>query len=457
MVDSNLHNYHSLMENTPQHIYKVSEFTQEVRLLLEASYPAAWIEGEISNLARPASGHLYFTLKDEKSQVRCAFFRNRMKRLDCKPEDGMKVHIKAQVSLYENRGDFQLIVSHLEEAGSGNLQVAFEKLKLKLNNESLFDAAHKKPLPQYPKSIGIITSATGAVINDIVSTCERRYPVVKLVLYPVQVQGQQAAKDIRMALKTADQKQHDVLIIGRGGGSLEDLWAFNDEQLAREIFACNTPIISAVGHDVDFTIADFVADVRAPTPTAAAELATPDAAQLIEQFDQFQKRMALLIKNQLNHRMQQTDILTYRLTHPAKKLNSWAQLNTQLFERLKNSITNKLNSKNIRINNLNHSIKVNSPTRMVRQAQLKHDQLKHQLTASMKLQLKHNNIMLESASDKLVTVSPQSTLERGYAIVTLPPEKNILRSIRQVKANSRINVQLSDGDFEATFDTKNEN
>ena len=450
MVDSNLHNNHTRMKNTPQHIFKVSEFTQEVRLLLEASYPAAWIEGEISNLARPASGHLYFTLKDEKSQVRCAFFRNRMKRLDCKPEDGMKVHIKAQVSLYENRGDFQLIVSHLEEAGSGDLQAAFEKLKLKLNNEGLFDAAHKKPLPGYPKSIGIITSATGAVINDIVSTCERRYPVVKLVLYPVQVQGQQAAADILKALKIADENSHDILIIGRGGGSLEDLWAFNDEQLAREIFACKTPTISAVGHDVDFTIADFVADVRAPTPTGAAELATPDAIQLIAQFEQFQKRLSLLIKNQINNRIQQTDILTYRLTHPSKKLNAWTQLNTQLRGRLETSIAHKLQNNDRKINNLYHLIKVNSPNIIIKHNQLKLDQLKRQLITSIQLQLKHNRIKLESDHDKLVTVSPQSTLERGYAIVTLPPDKTILRSVSQVKPRSTINIQLSDGSFDAS-------
>ena len=450
MVDSKLNNYHMIMDYSSQHIYKVSDLTKEVRLLLEASYPAVWIEGEISNLARPASGHLYFTLKDEKSQVRCAFFRNRMNRLDCKPENGMHVHVKAQVSLYENRGDFQLIVSHLEEAGAGDLQAAFEKLKLKLKNEGLFSAEYKKPLPPYPKSIGIITSATGAVINDIISTCERRYPVVSLVLYPVQVQGEQAANDIIDALKIAEQKQHDVLIIGRGGGSLEDLWAFNNELLARAIFSCKTPLISAVGHDVDFTIADFVADVRAPTPTAAAELATADGAQLILNFEQFQNRLALLLRNKINHLTQQTDILTYRLSHPSKKLSAWKQFNAQLQDRLRSNITHKLSQNKLKINNLSHLVKVNSPKKIHTQTQLKLDRLRHQLEALIKLQLDKTHSRVESTADKLTTVSPQSTLERGYAIVTTLPGNEILRSVQQVKPASSINIQLADGDFKAS-------
>ena len=449
MIDSKLNNNRTIMQSASQHIYKVSDLTKEVRLLLEASYPAVWVEGEISNLARPASGHLYFTLKDEKSQLRCAFFRSRMNRLDLRPEDGMKVRIKAQVSLYESRGDFQLIVSHLEEAGAGDLQAAFEKLKQKLNDEGLFSADYKKPLPLYPKSIGIVTSATGAVIQDIISTCERRYPIVKLVLYPVQVQGDKAANDIIKSLKSADTNDHDVLIIGRGGGSLEDLWAFNNEQLAREIFACNTPIISAVGHDVDFTIADFVADVRAPTPTAAGELATPDAMQLIAQFEQFENKMTLLIKNQINNRTQQTDILQYRLTHPQKKLSAWMQLNAQLCERLKASMTNKLQQKLTIINNLNHLIKVKSPDILLKQIDLRLNQLTQQLSNTVALQLNQNNSKLDSMRDKLITVSPQSTLERGYAIVTQPPDNTILKSVKRVKPSSKINIQLADGNFDA--------
>ena len=435
------------MDASHQQIFSVGDLTQEVRLLLEASYPSIWVEGELSNLARPASGHLYFTLKDEKAQVRCAFFRNKMNRLDCKPENGMKVLIRARVSLYENRGDFQLIVSHLEESGVGNLQAAFEKLKLKLKSEGLFSADHKKPLPPYPQSIAVITSASGAVIKDIISTCKRRYPLVKLVLYPVQVQGGQAAAEIIQVLNIADANNHNVIIIGRGGGSLEDLWAFNDESLARALFACNTPVISAVGHETDFTIADFVADVRAPTPTAAAELATPDGDQLIGQFKAIQKIMTRLISHQLNHRVQQTDILTYRLTHPSKKLITWQQLNTQLCERLKSNIHNKIQENRLKINNLNHLVNLNSPKNALRQTRQRIDQLDRQLIRVIQSRLMLNQTSLDSIQGKLLAVSPQSTLERGYAIVTT--NNQIVKSVKQVKSKSRVTIRLADGSFNA--------
>lgn len=435
-----------------QHVYSVSELTGEVRRLLEASYPSVWIEGEISNLARPASGHLYFTLKDENSQVRCAFFRGRLNRVACAIEDGMKVQVRAQVSLYENRGDFQLIVSHLQDAGLGNLQAAFEKLKQKLDREGLFSSESKKPLPPYPDSIGVITSATGAVIKDITNTCQRRYPIVKLVLYPVQVQGENAAGEIIRALKAADQNHHDVLIIGRGGGSLEDLWAFNTEPLARAIFSCKTPVISAVGHEVDFTIADFVADVRAPTPTAAAELATPDADQLAARFQQLQKRLNLSMSSQIHRRIQQIDILTYRLIHPSRKLNEWKRLNAQLQERLKISITNAMTQKRLTVNNLCRLITGNTPHTLVSQGRSVLCQLNRQLVAAVNSRLKHNKTVIESARDKLITVSPQSTLERGYAIVTLPPDGTVLRSVHQVKPRTSLEIRLADGRFKAKSD-----
>lgn len=437
------------MDYSSQHIYRVSELTKEVRLLLEASYPAAWIEGEISNLARPASGHLYFTLKDDKSQVRCAFFRGRMNRLACRPENGMRVRVNARISLYENRGDFQLIVSHLEQAGAGDLQAEFEKLKRLLNQEGLFSAEHKKPLPRYPQSIGVITSATGAVIEDIISTCRRRYPITKLVLYPVQVQGEQAATDIIEALAEADEHNHELLIIGRGGGSLEDLWAFNNERVARSMFSCRTPIISAVGHDVDVTIADFVADVRAPTPTAAAELATPDAEQMLREFVQIQKRIILHIKTHINRLSQQTDLMTYRLTHPAKKLAAWQQLNAQLRGRLMTCILNRLHNNKLIINNLLHAIDVNSPVIQVRQQQQNLNDIKRRLVNLVNRQLDWKSTQVNAVRDKLVAISPQSTLERGYAIVKDANSSEILRSVGQVKPGCQINVQLSDGRFDA--------
>ncbi len=441
------------MNSNQQHIYQVSELTSEVRQLLEASYPNIWVEGEISNLARPASGHLYFSLKDDKSQIRCAFFRNRMNKLDCTPEDGVQVRIRAQVSLYENRGDFQLIVNHLEEAGLGNLQIAFEKLKQKLAAEGLFATEFKKALPRFPKTIGVITSATGAAIKDILSTCERRYPIAKILVYPVQVQGEHAAKQIEKVLREADKASLcDVLIVGRGGGSLEDLWAFNEEILARAIFDCQTPVISAVGHDIDFTISDFVADVRAPTPTAAAELATPDSQQLNSQFIQIEQRLFSLMKSILINRIQRTDMLTRRLVHPTEKLKSWQQLNIQLSERLKNHMQTQLNQQKQYLNHLNRLIQTNSPHKSLLQIEDKLKLLDLQLIKSgqAKLNLRINE--LASLTDKLITLSPQSTLERGYAIVTETNQNKILRKLQDVKAKQPINVQLADGSFAATTD-----
>ncbi len=433
-----------------QNIYQVSDLTLEVRQLLEASYPSIWVEGEISNLAKPASGHLYFSLKDDKSQIRCALFRNRSRNLTCTPKDGMQVRVRAQVSLYENRGDFQLIISHLEEAGLGNLQIAFEKLKQKLSAEGLFDNEHKKPLPDFPKTIGVITSASGAVIKDITTTCERRYPLAKILLYPVQVQGEQAAKEISAAIIKADQsKLCDVLIVGRGGGSIEDLWAFNQENLARTIFTCQTPVISAVGHDVDFTISDFVADVRAPTPTAAAELATPDMSQLLAQFKQSEKRLFTLISSILNRQIQHVDILTRRLVDPAAKLKSWQQSNSQLSERLQINIRTTLSRQLQVLNHINRLIQTHSPEKKLSQAEEKIRLLKLQLIKSTRLSFKYHSEHLQVITGKLVTLSPQSTLDRGYAIVSDTDNHQILRKLKDVKADQQLNIQLADGAFAA--------
>ncbi|MDE2196596.1 MAG: exodeoxyribonuclease VII large subunit, partial [Gammaproteobacteria bacterium] len=263
---------------TPERqVFSVSRLNHEARALLEGGFPLLWVEGELSNLSRPASGHLYFSLKDAAAQVRCALFRNRATLLRCKPAEGMQVLVRARVSLYEPRGDFQLIVEHMEDAGHGALQRAFEQLRQKLAGEGLFDPAHKKPLPAMPGIIGVVTSPSGAALRDILSVIRRRQPSARVILYPAPVQGEGAGAKLAAMIRTASARAEcDVLIIARGGGSLEDLWAFNEEAVARAIHACALPIISGVGHEIDFTIADFVADARAPTPTAAAELVTPD-------------------------------------------------------------------------------------------------------------------------------------------------------------------------------------
>ncbi|HHA18093.1 MAG TPA: exodeoxyribonuclease VII large subunit, partial [Methylophaga sp.] len=283
----------TLATRTVKDIYAVSRLVREARVALEGSFPLLWVEGEISNLAMPASGHIYFTLKDEAAQVRSAMFRNRNRQLRFKPENGMQVLLRVRVTLYEGRGEFQLVVEHMEEAGSGALQRAYEALKHRLGEEGLFDQEHKKPLPVLPEYIGVVSSPDGAAVHDILTVLKRRFPATNVILYPVAVQGADSITQIAKAIAEADQRgECDLLIVGRGGGSLEDLWSFNDERVARAIFDCRIPVISAVGHEVDFTIADFVADVRAPTPSAAAEIAVPDATEWLTKIHGFGRRLS---------------------------------------------------------------------------------------------------------------------------------------------------------------------
>jgi len=258
-------------------VYTVSRLNQTARQLLEQGLPRIWLEGELSNLSRPSSGHLYFTLKDSRAQIRGAMFRNRNQLLRFRPQEGMQMLVRCRISLYEPRGDYQLIAESMEEAGDGALQRAFEELKRKLDLEGLLRAEHKQPLPLLPRRIGVVTSPSGAAIRDVLSVLKRRFPAIPVMVYPVPVQGKEAGREIAAMLHRAGERREcDVLILTRGGGSLEDLWAFNEEVVARAIHDCPVPVISAVGHEVDFTIADFVADQRAPTPSAAAELASPD-------------------------------------------------------------------------------------------------------------------------------------------------------------------------------------
>ena len=273
-------------------VYTVARLNREVRGLLEAGLPSIWIEGELSNFSRPASGHWYFTLKDEAAQVRCVMFRQRNQAIRVAPQDGMQVLLRARVGLYEPRGDFQLIVDHLEEAGEGVLRRRFEALKLALAAEGLFDAARKRELPRLPRCIGVVTSPSGAALRDVLQVLQRRFPAIPVLIYPVPVQGASAAREIAETLALADRRAEvDVLLLVRGGGSLEDLWAFNDESLARAIDHLTLPLISGIGHEVDFTIADFIADVRAPTPSAAAELAVPDSMALLAELAATTRRL----------------------------------------------------------------------------------------------------------------------------------------------------------------------
>ncbi len=308
------------MSDTNETIYTVSQLNRAVRDFLEQSFLPLWITGEISNFACPSSGHWYFSLKDAGASVRCAMFAGKNRGLGFKPENGMQIMLKARVSLYEGRGEFQLIAEQMEPAGDGLLQKKFEALKQKLNAEGLFAQEHKKPLPDFPKTIGVVTSPTGAAIRDIITVLNRRFPAIHIIIYPASVQGTQASSEITRAIEIANERNEcDVLIVGRGGGSLEDLWPFNEENVARAIFTSRLPVVSAVGHEIDFTISDFVADVRAATPSAAAELVSPDQQSLLHTLARFAERLRHPLQK-LREQMQLLDDLEQRLIRAIKNI-----------------------------------------------------------------------------------------------------------------------------------------
>ncbi|MDZ7802765.1 exodeoxyribonuclease VII large subunit [Thiohalophilus sp.] len=434
-------------------IYSVSRLNREIRTLLETGFPAIWLEGELSNLARPASGHLYFSLKDEAAQVRCAMFRNRNLLLKFRPENGLQVMVRARVSLYEARGDYQLIVEHMEESGDGALRRAFDELKVKLEAAGLFAATHKQPLPRFPQRIGVITSPSGAAIRDIVTTLRRRFPGLPVVIYPVPVQGENAAPAIAAALRTAARRDEcDVLILARGGGSLEDLWPFNEEVVARAIYDCPIPVVSGVGHEVDVTIADFAADVRAPTPTAAAELVSPSQYEWQQSFAQLAGRLTRQLQQQLRHREQQLNWLARRLPHPRRYLQSVAQRLDELEIRRTQALRYQLQQRQSQLNTLRERLQQHNP----RHALQRHDahcrQLATRLQHTMHRDLQDMNRRLQYLARSLETVSPLATLSRGYAIVTTEAEDKVITDVNQITLQGRIRGRLHRGRFTAVVD-----
>lgn len=399
-------------------VYSVSRLNREAKALLEGSFPPLWVEGEISNLARPTSGHLYFCLKDAGATVRCALFRSQARLLNVPPRDGMRVLARVRVTLYEGRGEYQLVVEHLEEAGEGALRRAFDALKLKLAQEGLFDSARKKPLPALPKRIGIITSPSGAVLHDIVTTLKRRFPVIPILLYPVPVQGEGAGARIAEAIRVAGQRQDcDVLILARGGGSLEDLWAFNEEVVARALFACPIPVVSGVGHETDFTIADLAADVRAPTPTAAAELVSPEQKEWCQRFRQLELHLARCMLSKLRDHAQRIDWLTARLVHPKARLENLNQRFHALTHRLVLAQSRYVHAGHQALNELTSRLERCSPLAQLRTRQTDNRHLLERLNGAMTQRLRRERERLTHVARALHALSPLATLERGYAIV----------------------------------------
>ena len=435
-------------------VYTVSRLNRAARTMLERGFGSLWLEGEISNFARPSSGHWYFSLKDASAQVRCAMFRQRNLLARFAPRDGQKVLVRARVGLYEPRGEYQLLIEHIEDAGVGALKRQFEELTARLSAEGLFSAERKRPLPPLPRRIGIITSPTGAAVRDILHVLARRFPAAAVLIYPVPVQGAGAAAEIVAALTLAGRRAEcDVLILARGGGSLEDLWAFNDEALARAIAACPIPVVSGVGHEVDFTIADFAADVRAPTPSAAAEIVVPDAAEWIKTFQGLAARMSQSVRRQLRDRRERLQWLSGRATQagPAARLADQMQRLDELERRLREVLSRRI--ADLRSDLAEHRIRLwgASPAVRVRAAGARNGELYARLCAAINRELRRASERLLPLVRTLNAVSPLATLGRGYAIVATA-DGRILRDAAEAPPGTRIEARLARGRIKATVD-----
>ena len=433
-------------------IYSVARLTSEVRAVLDGSFPLLWVRGEISNLAQPASGHIYFSLKDEAAQVRCAMFRAKRLLLGFRPENGQQVLARVRVTLYEPRGDFQLVVEHLEPGGEGALRLELERLKRRLAAEGLFAEAVKRPLPAFPRQVGLITSPSGAAVHDLLTVLGRRFPALPVLIYPAQVQGAAAAASLVAALALANRRAEcDVLILARGGGSIEDLAAFNDESLARAIRASGIPVVAGVGHEIDITIADLAADRRGATPSAAAELVAPSAEHITQRLDALSARLVHLETRLIEGAGRRlTAVLRHlALLHPAARLESHAQRLDELDRRLRDAVGQRLRAAESRLEPRRIALLGASPARRLERAAAGLNELMRRLHWTQARRLAHLAERLGRAVTGLDARSPLATLARGYAIVTRLPDGAILRDPDQAPPGTVIAARLAGGKIQA--------
>ncbi|EMH4028825.1 TPA: exodeoxyribonuclease VII large subunit [Serratia marcescens] len=436
-------------------IFTVSRLNQTVRQLLEMEMGQIWLSAEISNLSQPASGHWYFTLKDDRAQVRCAMFRNSNRRVTFRPQNGQQVLVRASITLYEPRGDYQLIAESMQPAGDGLLQQQFEQLKQRLSAEGLFDQQFKQPLPAPAKCVGVITSASGAALHDILQVLQRRDPSLPIIIYPTSVQGAEAPMQIVRAIETANRRDEcDVLIVGRGGGSLEDLWSFNDERVARAIFASRIPIVSAVGHETDVTIADFVADLRAPTPSAAAELVSRNQLELLRQLQSQQQRLEMAMDYYLAQRQQQFTRIHHRLQqqHPHLRLARQQTLLFKLQRRMEDGMQQQLRLAARRSEHAQQRLAQVQPQGRIHRYQQRVQQQEYRLQQAMERQLNAYRQRFGVACSQLETVSPLATLARGYS-VTQTPRGELLKTTKQAQVGELLKTRLQDGWVESEVKT----
>ena len=438
-----------------QHILQVSELTRKVRFLLESELNTVWLTGEISNFVAASSGHWYLSLKDSKSQVRCAMFKGNNQRVRLsnkeKPRNGQQVLVRAKVSLYEPRGDFQLIIEQMEDAGEGLLRQQYEQLKSKLNALGVFSQDHKKIIPSNIQTLGVVTSPTGAAVKDILTVLNRRNPNIQITIYPALVQGEYASNDICHAIHLANiRKECDVLIVGRGGGSLEDLWPFNEESVVQAIYDSNIPIISAVGHEVDTTLSDYVADLRAATPSAAAELVSSDSDELLKKITMLNQRL----HNSINHNnsllAQKFSHLQHRLAqvHPEQQLLVHQQRADELKLRLTHAVNRLITQTKYQPNQLQQRLNRLSPNKQITEHQVQVKQFEQRLINAMQSNLQHKSELFVHLIEQLQLVSPLATIARGYSVIR-NIEHKVISSVTQVSANDEISVQVTDGSIKA--------
>ena len=439
-----------------KHIYTVSKLNQKIRETLLHNFAPVWVEGEISNFVRAASGHFYFSIKDDGSQIRCAMFRGDNRELKFELENGLLVQLQARIELYEKRGDLQLIVKHVEAAGGGKLQLEFERLKQKLHKEGLFDEALKQEIPTYPLTVGVITSEKGAALKDVISVLRKRFPVVHLIVYPTLVQGDRAPEEIRQALEIAERRHEaEVLLLVRGGGSIEDLWAFNDEAVARTIAACELPVVAGIGHEIDFTIADFVCDRRAPTPSAAAEYISPDKNELIQELNVINKNLCTEITRMLKQKLEFIKLMEAELakSHPKHQLQNYAQQLDELGRRLMPTIKNYLYLHDRQLEHQRSLLLSNTPIKYMEMYADKLASHAKALQDNLRDRLRQAEQSVAHSASKLETLGPTTTLKRGYAIVTDDSDR-LVRSVKQVHIKQKINIQVGEGKMVAEVDKK---
>ena len=446
----------NLLDNT-QEIISVSEINRRAKSILEENFPFVWIQGEVSNFFSAASGHWYFSLKDESSEIRCAMFANKSHRITFEPKDGDHLVLNGTLSIFEGRGQYQIIVEHIELAGEGALLKAFEELKKKLLTEGLFDDSLKKKLPSYPRNIAVVTSPDGAVIQDIINVLSRRSPFFNLTVVPTLVQGEKAAPLICEALNKASNLENiDLIILARGGGSIEDLWAFNNEEVARAIVSCPIPLVSAVGHETDFTISDFVADIRAPTPSIAAEIISQPYSELKETLEGYQSYLLKSVESQFDSQRTRITNLIKRIRHPGDKLREIGQKVDYLETALIQEMHQKVSFKKNQLNLTQLSLQQNSPQNKVKEAKVYLQNASKDLLKAFNLKIERKRKLLGELVATIEAVSPLSVLARGYSIISTEPEGKILSSSNQVKIGQTISAVLNKGSIKAEVKSKNE-